>query len=79
MMSCTCAHGQRSMCALHCDSPCLADLVYIISEAVHPVFNDGFMCFANIFVDVTTSGQCLGSPNCHGFRNLLPIYFSPLP
>ena len=51
MMSCTCAHSQRSMCALHCDSPCLADLVFIISEAVHPVFNDGFMCFANIFVD----------------------------
>lgn len=57
MMSCTCGHtGDSSSCSLHCASPSLSDIVFIISQAVHPVFSDGFMCFANLMADQSSSG-----------------------
>ena len=57
LMSCTCSHsGDRTSCSLHCDSPPLADIVFVLSTAVHPVFNDGWMCFANLLLEHCSSG-----------------------
>ena len=57
MMSCTRGHtGDSSSCSLHCASPSLSDIVFIISQAVHLVFSDGFMCFANLMADQSASG-----------------------
>ena len=63
LMSCTCSHSTTNMggksCSLHCEHPSLADIVFTIAQAVHPVFNDGFMCFANLLIDHVGSGQTI--------------------
>ena len=69
MMSCTCNHmkgggndpnpkgAQGAVCCLHIDSPSLADLIFVLSSTVYSVFDDSFMCFANLLVDNVSSGM----------------------
>ena len=58
LMTCTCSQsqGDRSGCALHCHDPSIADLVFTVAQSVHPVFNDGFLCFANLLMDQVSKG-----------------------
>ena len=69
MMSCTCNHmkgggndpnpkgAQGAVCCLHIDSPSLADLIFVLSSTVYSVFDDSFMCFANLLVDNVSAGM----------------------